>query len=167
MLCGAVTSFRWLWLLLLYRLLDIRRKHDTKESPFHSHRLIDLRYISQGVNESLEQYFAEFLVEDLAPLKHHCCLNLVTLFKKLTSVARLEVKVVRVSSRLKSNFLKSRMRLCLLLLLFPLGLFINELTVVNDLAHRRIRLRCNLNKIELTLESPDTRVFRLLPPADR
>jgi hypothetical protein len=59
------------------------------------------------------------------------------------------------------------MRLCLLLLLFPLGLFINELTVVNDLAHRRIRLRCNLNKIELTLESPDTRVFRLLPPADR
>lgn len=149
---GAITYFYWLWLLLLYWLLDVRREHDSKKTSFHSHRLIDLGNIGKGINEALEQFFAEFLVQDLAPLEHHGSLDLMSLFKKLTSVTCLEVKIVRVSSRFESNFLERRMRLRLLLLLFPLGLFVNELTIVDDLAYRRIRLWCNLYKVEFALK---------------
>ena len=45
------------------------------------------------------------------------------------------------------------MRLRFLLLLLPLGLLINELTIVDDLAYRWVRLRSNLNKVNFAFKS--------------
>lgn len=141
----------YLFRRFLFLLCQFRR-HDQGHVPaIHSDSLIDLRLIGESFNNSLKQFPTDFLVCHFAATEDDAELHFVSFGKELACVARLEVDVVRIRSRVKSHLLQLLLMLVLSLILFPLLLLVPEFSVINDLANGRIRLRGDLDKIELPL----------------
>ena len=85
-------------------------------------------------------------------------LDLVTGFQELDGVVHLGIKVVFVDFQRQAHFLEFDRVLVLARFLLTLRLLEFVLAVVHDLAHRRFRLRCDLDQVQVFLFGNTQRV---------
>lgn len=84
----------------------------------------------------------------------------MTAFQKLACMPSFELHVMRVGARMQAHFFQLLLLLILTLLFLTLLLLVTQLPVVDDFAHRRFGLRCNLDKVELTFTRNFQRFLR-------
>ncbi len=132
-------------------LAGLRAHEHLHAAPFQLGGLIHHRYLGQYLGKPLFHLEAQVGMGHLAPAEPDGYLELVAGLYKLGRLADLGVEVVRVDVQRKPDLLDVDDLLILLGFLVFLLLFKAELAVVHQLAHRRGRLRCDLDQVQLLL----------------
>ena len=149
--------FRWFAVfLLLGFLFPVRNKQQHHASTLHPGGLVDSSNIGDMFHETAQKFLTLFDACDLSALEDNGRLHFVPVCKKLVCMSCLEIKVVRISVRMKAELLQNGHMLMFLLELVFLRLFILELPKTDDLAHWRFRTGDDFHQIGLTLQGkPD------------
>lgn len=136
-------------LLLLPR---FRSKDGEHAFAFQFGHAFEAAGFGEAFGEFEEQKLAAVLEHDSTSLELHVCFYLISVFQEFFGVFCFEIEVVIVGAWRKADLFDLALFRVRLHLLFLLLLFVEELFVVDHLAHRRIGRWRDLDKIEfLTL----------------
>ena len=117
-------------------------------AAFHLREVLDLTVVFDILGNPFEQFAAKILVCHFAATKAQGDLDLIAVAQKLVDVTHLDLIVAAVRVGPEFDFFD----LDDLLLFAGFGLtllrLVFELTEIHDLAHRRICVRRNLNKVK-------------------
>jgi hypothetical protein len=114
-------------------------------------RLLDDGMSRHGFNNSLEEFFTQFLVSDLTPSEHDGEAHLCTVSKEPLRLPQLCLQVVIINARSQADFLDFDDFLPLSRLSLPPAFLIPVLSVVHDSADRRDSVWLHFDKIQTAL----------------
>ena len=138
----------------------IANKHG-KAAPFHLGGLFNNAVFRNSFFETLQKIVAQMSVGHLTSAESDRHLDLVPRFQETDGLADFGVQIVRIDIQRHSDFLDIDRLLILSRLFVPLGLFKTILAIVHDTADRRLRLRRNLDEIEILFSGDPHRFFQL------
>lgn len=115
---------------------------------FELRKLLHLAELFQLLRKTQQQDFALLLKHNRTAAEHYIRTHLATFFEKLHGVIFLEVKIVVIRMRTKTNLLYNNFRRFGFQFLLFLFLIVQELLVINNAANRRLGIRCNFYQVE-------------------
>src|SRR5438477_5721618 len=130
----------------------VGRDHDRHPVPLHVRmRTLGGAELLHFREETIEHGAAELHVRHLAAAEADRGLDLVAVLQEADDVVLLEIEVMLVDAGAELHLLDDDHLLLLLRLAGLLLLLEDELSVVHDLAHRRVRRRGDLHEVEVFL----------------
>lgn len=131
---------------------------------FNCGRLFDGRRVGQSCHHAIEEDSTYLRIAPLTSPKTHPETHLGTIPEKLADALGLKVHVVGANLGVHPDLFDIDGALALARQSFLLGLFVKELAVVHETAHRRFCSRRNLHKIDIALYGKAHRLARRADP---
>ena len=130
-------------------LFGLRREHHRHTFSLQFGHHFHFRYLFEVGSETEQQYLPLLLEDYRTPLEKDVCLHFRPLADEVLRVAELEVIVVVVGLRTETYLLYRHLHGLRLQLLGLLLLLVEELLVIGDTHHGRLRLGRDFDKVEL------------------
>ena len=123
-------------------------------------RLIYFCHSDQALAQPIEKALTLFFVSDLPAFENHRCFHFVPICDELQRMLCLELEIMNVRVRVKSEFLHQAYVLVFLLYLLFFLKFVLVLPKVHHFADRRLGIWYDFNEISSLLLSKGQRFFR-------
>jgi len=143
--------------LLLYR--SEYRRH----SPaFHSGFLVNFRNIRQFFQKTPQEVHSVVFINNVSAAKLYVRPDLITVEKKFASVFGLELEIVNVRMRAKTNFFQFYVVRFFPGFFFFFLLFVPEFAIIHDLANRWLGVRGDFDEIQVSFICEFDRIFQAI-----
>ena len=146
--CRCAAGLHLWHFMLLLTLFLLLSKDNTHVTSLDLRRLLDDCDVLKLLCKIVEDRTAGIHMCHLASAETNRYLNFVTLLKELPRSSDLRIEIVRIDVRGHADLLDLHDMLLPAGFLLAAGLLITILSVINDLAYRRMRRRRNLDQVD-------------------